>query len=117
MSRVEASESIGLEPYKSIDNASIPTFGKIFSSSNYTKHSYQVSASSLSAASEINFLIFATNDEKRNWHIIANYVITNSNHNRNGILHFDTWNFAYTMCSVNGVFGGAKISVVEKHNA
>ena len=47
---------------------------------------------------------------------VAGYLITSARNN-NGILYFDCWNFNFAKCCAIGTFGGATITVIEKHNA
>jgi hypothetical protein len=116
MSRVETSENIGPNPFHSVKGAVAPAHGPVVKSQNYTKHSYQLICSGVGPSTDVAFIIYATNDQSTKWQSIANYTI-NASRNSNGVLYFDCWNFKYCKASVIGAFGGATISVIEKHNA
>jgi len=114
--KVEASQNIGPHPFYSIKGASSSVHGDVFNSANYTKHSYQVICSNISASTNLAFFIFGTNENSKNWQKLAGYLI-NSSRNSNGLLHFDVWNFKYVKCALIGDFDTARVSVIEKHNA
>jgi|TARA_B100001559_G_scaffold102025_1_gene85741 hypothetical protein len=115
MGRVEASENIGPEPIRSLDGIVIPTQTSTILVENFTKHAYQVICNGVNAGTDAAFFIYGSNLKGR-WIKIANYQINNGR-NKDGILHFDTWNFKYAKCRIMGTFNGANFSVIEKHNA
>ncbi len=116
MSRIETSENIGPNPFRSIEGATSPTHGPTVETGNYTKHGYQVACSNLGSSTNLAFYIFAKNELNNKWQKIAGYAISNTRNN-NGILYFDCWNFKYAKAAVIGTFDGASITVIEKHNA
>jgi hypothetical protein len=89
--------------------------------SAYTKHGYQVVPEAIQANTNIAFIIWATNDENKNWVKIAQYNIQGAGkggRNKSGVLYHDMWNYKYSRCSLLGDFtGGENFRVLEKHNA
>jgi len=129
MSKVEVSQNIGPHEEKTINGVSTTTEGRVFFSSHYTIHSYQVILNgSVDGSTNIKFEIYCTNDDggqeddhredATNWQPIGTYTINNST-NSTGIMYSDVWNFKYTKCKVTVTALGtvSSISVIEKHNA
>ena len=126
MARVEVSQSIGPQVIKSINGATSGSeSGTVFWTETYTVHSYQLISSGISGTTNLSFKIYATNDDgglegknndsATNWQVIAEYTIDQST-NETGIMYSDIWNFKYAKCEISGTYGGANITVIEKHN-
>tara|TARA_Y100001938_G_scaffold149483_1_gene236463 strand:- start:1186 stop:1536 length:351 start_codon:yes stop_codon:yes gene_type:complete len=116
VSKLETSKNIGPHPFYSINGATTPTHSRTQDVGNFTKHSYQVICDNVGASAEISFYIFGKNELTSKWQKVAGYLITSARNN-NGILYFDCWNFNFAKCCAIGTFGGATITVIEKHNA
>jgi hypothetical protein len=124
MSRVEVSQSIGPKVVTSLDSVSGGTKESTpFPTETYTVHSYQVILSSLGVGTDLKFKVLATNDADKNYQVIAEYDIhgtaVGGGENTTGIMYSDIWNFKWAKCEITdagGTWGGAKATVIEKHN-
>jgi hypothetical protein len=121
MSRVEVSQNIGSAVVTSLSNVGQPKFGPIFNTGTYRIHSYQVLTTNIMGRTNVSFKVLGTNDDKKNWQVIARYNIKGANKgplNEDGILYCDIWNFKYARVQFEGTFTGAEsFKVLEKHNA
>jgi hypothetical protein len=120
MARVEVSQNIGPHVVKSLDGvSSVATHtSTAFLTETYTVHSYQVILSFTAVApTDITFKIYATNDDDKNYQIIASYTIDAAN-NSDGIMYSDVWNFKHAKCEVAiaNIGSVGSVSVIEKHN-
>lgn len=101
-------QSIG--PITTLNAVTVSGYGPVIQAGDYTWHSYQVIATSVTVGAQVRI---EGSMDNVNWLPITTYTI-DSNNNPTGLLYSDQWNFEYARAGLSAVNDGT-YTIIEKH--